>query len=79
MKMPNPSRVSASGYSIVSQLSHPTKNITGTLPAAVLGRVIKVRNFCPLRFTTQSYITSALRNRSRCAIAGSASRIPPAR
>src|SRR5581483_1558140 len=53
-KMPNPSRVAESGYSIESQLSQPTKKITGTLPEVRRGRVVKVRSLCPLRFVTQS-------------------------
>jgi hypothetical protein len=52
--MPKPSG-EALGYSIVSQLSQPTKKIAGTLPLALFGRVTKVRSFSPRPFVTQSY------------------------
>jgi hypothetical protein len=38
---------------MLSQLSQPTKKISGTLAAAFLGRVTNVRSFCPWLFATQ--------------------------
>src|ERR1700694_1964296 len=64
MGAPKPS-VAPAAYSTLSQLSHPTKKITGTLPLMFLGRVTKVRSLSPRLLLTQSYRTSALAKCSR--------------
>src|ERR1700682_309659 len=61
---PKPS-VSPCGYSTLSQLSQPTKKMTGTLPGSFLGRVTNVRSLSPRVLPTQSYKISAF---SKCSL-----------
>jgi hypothetical protein len=65
--MPNPSLVSASGYSTLSQLSQPTKKIARTLLVALFGRTTFDR--ITLDRTTLGRITFGRVNKSAQALA----------
>ena len=59
MSAPKPS-VSPSAYSMLSQLSQPTKKMAGTFPVTPFGRVMNVRSLSPFASVIHPFVISAL-------------------